>query len=105
MVGRCALILAMGVLTASQIHAADACDDLSTSLRRCELIVGSLRPDKAGQQRVYASDGSEFTGGQALWMKGQLREISKDCSQGNLADASRRLGEVQELLNRHHRDG
>jgi hypothetical protein len=27
-------------------------------------IVDSLRPDKAGQARVFASDGSEFNAGQ-----------------------------------------
>ena len=38
-----------------------------------ERIVDSLRPDKPGQMRVYAYDGSEYSAGESLWMKGQLR--------------------------------
>jgi hypothetical protein len=80
------------------------CDDkLTNALHECQRIVGSLRADKAGQMRVFASDGSEFTAGQAQWMKGQLRLIAKACADGDAADAARRLAEVQKLLNEHHR--
>jgi hypothetical protein len=79
------------------------CDDkLTASLHECQRIVGSLRPDKAGQMRVFASDGSEFTAGQAQWMKGQLAQVAKACDHGNVDEASKRLAEVQQLLSEHH---
>jgi hypothetical protein len=97
-------LLAMGLLTASNVHGSTICDDkLLSSLHECERTVGSLRPDKMGQMRVFASDGSEFTAGQAQWMKAQLKLIAADCAGGNSADASRRLNEVEELLNEHRR--
>jgi hypothetical protein len=98
-------LMMMGVLMAPAAYAAGAtCDDkLMASLHACEQIIGSLRPDKAGQMRVFAPDGSEFTARQAQWMKGQLQLIVHACTDGNADDASRRLAEVQELLNEHHR--
>jgi hypothetical protein len=98
------MLTAMSLLITLNVHAAEMCDDkLLSSLHDCERVVGSLRPEKVSQMRVFASDGSEFTAGQAQWMKGQLRLIAADCTSGNIADASRRLAEVQELLSEHHR--
>jgi len=97
-------VLGVCMLIASRAGGATnaACDDrLMDSLRESASIVNSLHPDKAGQMRVFASDGSEFTAGQAQWMKGQLALISKACADGNTADASRRLSEVQKLLAEH----
>jgi hypothetical protein len=86
------------------VYGAESCDDkFLSSLHECERLVGSLRPDKMGQMRVYASDGSEFTAGQAMWMKAQLKRIADDCAGGNSADAAQRLTEVQGLLSEHHR--
>jgi hypothetical protein len=99
-------LLVAGSLMASSVYAANSatCDsNLTNSLRECERIVGSLRPDKAGQMRVFASDGTEYTAGQAQWMKGQLRLIAQACASGDSVDAARRLADVQELLNEHHR--
>jgi hypothetical protein len=85
-------------------NVSEHCDQkMMTSLQECERIVGSLRADKAGQMRVFASDGSEFTAGQATWMKGQLKRVVEDCAGGDVADATRRLSDVQELLKEHHR--
>lgn len=82
----------------------DHCDQKTkTSLQECQRIVGSLRADKAGQMRVFASDGSEFTAGQAAWMKSQLKRVAEDCASGDVADATHRLSDVQELLKEHHR--
>ena len=67
-----------------------------------ERIVDSLRPDKPGQMRVIASDGSEFTAGQALWMKGQLRSALQACAQGDETSATSTLHGVVDLLNSHH---
>jgi len=66
-------------------------------------IVDSLRPDKPGQMRVFASDGSEFTAGQALWMKGQLRSVLQACVQGDETSAASSLHGVTDLLSTHHR--
>jgi hypothetical protein len=95
-----ALLLGSSAFAAGNV----GCDDkLTNSLHECQRIVGSLRADKAGQMRVFASDGSEFTAGQAQWMKGQLRLVAKACTNGDSADAARRLADVQQLLNEHHR--
>jgi hypothetical protein len=66
-----------------------------------ERIVDSLRPDKPGQMRVFASDGSEFTAGQALWMKGQLRSVLQACVQGDEVSAASSLHGVTDLLHTH----
>src|ERR1700693_5659989 len=94
------------VLLGSSAYAAGniGCDDkLTSALPECQRIIGSLRADKAGQMLVFASDGSGFTAGQAQWRKGQLRLVAKACSNGDAADAARRLTDVQQLLNEHHR--
>ena len=104
-----ALFLLSTLLTANAFTGAGSCsssgcdDKLAASLHECERIVGSLRPDKAGQMRVFASDGSEFTVGQAQWMKGQLRLVAKACAEGAVTNASRHLAQVQQLLSEHHR--
>jgi hypothetical protein len=98
-------LLVAATVTAPRAFAGDAasCDaKLTSQLEECERIVGSLRPDKAGLMRVFASDGSEFTAGQAQWMKGQLRLVSRSCADGDMAEAGRRLAEVQQLLKEHH---
>jgi hypothetical protein len=100
-------LLVTGSLLASSAYGATntACDNqLMASLRACERIVGSLHPDKPGQMRVLASDGSAFTAGQVQWMNSQLRLIAKACAGNNAADASRRLAEVRQLLNEHHHE-
>jgi len=91
------------ILTSAYAFGSECDDKLATSLHECQRIVGSLRPDKAGQMRVFASDGSEFTAGQAQWMSGQLKLIAKACDHGNADEASRRLAEVQQLISEHHR--
>ncbi len=89
---------------ASSAYAASGCDPVFTAaFHDCVRIVDSLRVDKAGQARVFASDGSEFTAGQALWMKGQLRAAERACGQGDQAEAERHLTPVQQLLKEHHR--
>jgi hypothetical protein len=100
------VLSSMALMFASTAYAASAggCDDkLTSSLQECQRIVGSLRADKAGQMRVFASDGSEFTAGQAQWMQGQLRMVVRACAQGDGSDAARRLADVQQLLREHHR--
>jgi hypothetical protein len=100
------VLSSMVLMFGSTAYAASTvrCDEkLTNALHECQRIVDSLRADKAGQMRVFASDGSEFTAGQAQWMKGQLRLIAKACADGDATDAARRLSDVQELLKEHHR--
>jgi len=78
-----------------------SCDDkLIAALQACERIVGSLRTDKAGQGRLFAPDGTEFTADQAAWLRDQLSAIVEECGGGDSSDAERRLAEVQQLLRR-----
>jgi hypothetical protein len=92
-------------LFAAGAYACGSCDDaLMARYRQSELIVDSLRPDKGAQARVFASDGSVFTGGQALWMQGQLREFERLCAQtsdAGQAEAARVLAGVEGLLESH----
>jgi hypothetical protein len=68
-----------------------------------ERIVDSLRPDKPGQMRVYAYDGSEYSAGESLWMKGQLRSVLHAGVRGDDASAASTLHSVTDLLNSQHR--
>jgi hypothetical protein len=88
-------------------RAAIGCDAAAMEqYRRAERIVDSLRPEKPGQMRVFAADGSEFNAGQAGWMKARLREYAQLCAHGSpqdLAEAARILAAVQDLLKSHQR--
>ena len=88
----------------SVCHATEGCDiALTAQYHESARIVESLRPDKGGQARVFAVDGSEFTAGQARWMQGQLHEVEVACARGDRARAAQLLADVQELLRSHHR--
>jgi hypothetical protein len=90
----------LGSVSASH---ADCSLALTEQIASVERIVASLRPDKAGQMRAFASDGSEFTAGQAQWMKDQLRGIERECTKGDDDSAAARLRGLQELLKAHHK--
>ena len=78
------------------------CDStMNARVRQTQLLVDSIRVDKPGLARVYASDGSEFTAGQALWMKGQMRQIEEACAAGDPTSAVHRLTAIQNLLTAH----
>ena len=93
---------------ATTVYAGTPCDGSSAQqYRDCVRLVDSLRPDKAGQIRVFAVDGSEFTAGQALWMRGQMRKVARLCASHtptDQAEAERILTEVRELLRSHQRE-
>jgi hypothetical protein len=90
---------------AAGAYADTGCDDaLLARFRQSALVVDSLRPDKGGQARVFAVDGSTFTAGQALWMQGQLRRFERLCAHTTDADraqAAKVLAGVEELLKSH----
>ncbi len=89
-------------LAAGAVYASVPCDALSSQqYRDCVRLVDSLHPDKPGQTRVLAADGSEFTAGQVQWMRGQLRKVARLCASavpGDQAEAERLLTEVRELV-------
>jgi hypothetical protein len=92
---------------AAGAYANTGCDSaLMARYRQSAVIVDSLRPDKGGQARVFAVDGSVFTAGQAMWMQGQLRRFERLCAQTadtDGAEATKVLVGVEELLKSHHR--
>jgi hypothetical protein len=96
-------VAATCLLAASPLTRANCSTPLATKLASTERVVDSLRPEKPGQIRVFASDGSEFTAGQALWMKGQVRSALQACTQGDEASAASSLHDVSDLLNAKHR--
>jgi hypothetical protein len=78
---------------------AQACDVTFTqSLERTARLVAALRPDKPGQVRVFAPDGSEHTAGEARWMAGELVRAGRACRQGDDAEAARHLDAVRSAL-------
>jgi hypothetical protein len=91
------------LLACSTLSHASCSTAFTAQVASAERTVGSLRPDKPGQIRVFASDGSEFTAGQALWMKGQLRFVQQACAQGDEVSAGSSLHGVTDLLNAHRR--
>jgi hypothetical protein len=107
MLSRIMLLGVTTVLGISSALAAPGCDPaLLEQYRECARVVDTLRPEKSGQARVFASDGSEFTAGQALWMQGQLRKFERLCAQAspaNQEEASAVLAAVQQLLKEHQR--
>ena len=81
------LILGSTYLMASSLQA--GCSPaLTEEIASAERIVDSLRPDKAGQMREFASDGSEYSAGEAQWLKGQLKSILGSCGRGDEAAAA-----------------
>jgi hypothetical protein len=101
------LVGSAAVLIVTVCQAASGCDAPSLQqYRDTARIVDSLRPEKPGQMRVFAADGSEFNAGQASWMKARLREYTRLCEHGSpedLAQAAKLLAEVQDLLKSHQR--
>lgn len=100
-------IFAPAVLAlATSVAHAGACARSEPQHRDSVRLVDSLRPEKAGQMRVFAADGSEFNAGQVQWMKARLREFDRLCARGTPADearAAQQLRDVRELLASHKR--
>ncbi len=78
---------------------------LSAQVASAAHIVDSLRPDKPGQARVTAADGSEYSAAQSLWMKGQLRLVKRACEQGDAEAATAALWPITDLLAAHRARG
>ena len=103
------IVFAFAVMTLvpALASASAGCDPaVTSSIVVAQRLVESLRADKPGLARVYARDGSEFTAGQAQWMRGQLRKVERLCASAAPADqaeAERVLAEVRELIVSRHR--
>ena len=95
-------VIASTCLMTSTLAHADCNPLLSKQYANAQWIVDSLRPDKPAQVRVFASDGSEYTAGQALWMKGQLRFVLQACARADETTAATALHGVTDLLTSHH---
>ena len=107
MLSKAIVLAAVACLTTSVYAGSPADSAASQQYRDCMRIVDSLHPDKAGQARVFTRDGSEFTAGQASWMKGQLRKVTRLRASGAAGDqeeATRLLAEVRELIRSHQRN-
>lgn len=91
---------ALAVLLAA-VAPALGCDPVTLrQLDRYSQRVASLRVEKPGMARVYAADGSAFTGAQALWMQGAVRAVGNACARGDDPGAQSRLAGLRELLER-----
>lgn len=104
--GKVVISVAMLLLEAGA-RAQAPCESVSQQYKDSVRLVDSLRLDKAGQARVFAADGSEFTAGQTLWMRGQLHKVERLCASAHPEDreqAVRILTDVRVLLQSHHRD-
>jgi hypothetical protein len=97
------LVASSCLLTSTLTHATCS-PSFSEQLARTERVVDSMKPEKPGQVRVSAFDGSEYTAGETLWMKGQLRSVLQACARGDETSATSALHEVTELLSSHHRE-
>ena len=101
------VLVAVALLLAATAQAETLCGMSTQQYKDCVRLVDSLRPDKGGQARVFATDGSEFTAAQALWMQGQLRRVTHLCATGRAedqAEAARIIEEVSGLLRSHRRE-
>src|SRR6516165_1943860 len=85
-------------LTSTAVQAAGCDPAFTQSHGAYSRVVDSLRPEKPGVLRVFAADGPEVMGGEALWMKGQVREIGRACARGDIQDASQRLQSLRLLI-------
>jgi hypothetical protein len=99
------VVISSAVLLGASVGYADAsCAPAQLeALQKSERIVASLRPDKPGQARVFAIDGSEFTAGQSAWMRGQLSKSSRACARGEDSQAAAVLAGLQAFIKAHAR--
>ena len=104
MLSKLQFFLYASLLASATAQADIPCDStLSASIHQTQRVVDSIRVDKPGLARVYAANGSEFTAGQALWMKARMREVEATCARGADDTAAQRLAPIQALLTAHSR--
>jgi hypothetical protein len=90
----------LSVTATASAAPASTCDAaLRASLRSAAREINSLRPDKPGQARVFARDGSEFTAGTARWLAAELRQAERACARDDGASAASGIADIDALLN------
>lgn len=96
------LALCFGLASQAQ---ADCSTSLTAQYQQIDSIVQALRVDKPGQMRAYAADGSEYTGGQVLWLHGRMRRVARLCAADTRQErkASLIIGEVSEFVQSRRR--
>jgi hypothetical protein len=97
------IVASTAILALSNLAQANCSPTLTEHISSVQRIVDSVRPDKPGQVRVVASDGSVFTSAEAHWMNAQLRLVQKNCAQRDEAAADKALREVNNFLSAHKR--
>jgi hypothetical protein len=104
MLSRIVKLLLIAGLASSKLYASQSPDAaFMQSYRECVALVDSLRPDKPGQVRVFAADGSEFTAGQVRWMHAQLSLVNAAHARGDQVQAAQLLAGIHDLLEAHSR--
>ena len=97
------IVASTALLALSNLAQANCSPALTEHFSSAQRIVDSVRPDKPGQMRVVASDGSVFTGAEARWMNAQLSLVQKECAQGDEAAADTALRGLNTFLSAHKR--
>jgi hypothetical protein len=92
------IVVSTALLMLSNLAQATCSSTLTERFSSLRRVVDSVRPDKPGQLRVVASDGSVFTSAEAQWMHAQLRLAQKQCVQGDEAAAGKTLRETNDLI-------
>jgi len=95
------LSVALITVPAGQAFASSSTMELLPNFKQASRIINSLHMDKPGQSRVFAVDGSEFTGVQALWLKGQMHTVEMAAMHGDRSQATRELQQIATILQQH----
>lgn len=74
---------------------------LLRTLRQTERIVNSLQLNKPSQMRVFAFDGTEYTGAEAVWLKNHLRAAQNALANSDSKMAAQQLQAVVSTLKSH----
>lgn len=91
----------LSVAAVSSAVAAVSDPALLRTLRQTERIVNSLQLNKPSQMRVFAFDGTEYTGAEALWLKNHLRTVQKALASNDSKMATQQLQAVVSTLKSH----
>ena len=97
-------VIAASTLISTVALASTGCSkDFNNRFQQSRQFVETLRPEKPGQMRVFAVDGSEFTASQVQWLRGRMRLIDAACVRGDEGRAEQLLSGTRDLLQAHRR--
>jgi hypothetical protein len=95
------LSLVIAMIPVGQVVAKPSTADVMPVFKQIQSIVYALHADKPSQLRVRALDGSEYTGGQVLRLKAQLRVAEAAMASGNSLQATNELQQIAVTLKEH----